>query len=789
MSLLTLFRRRRPVGPPSAPPDLGGRCYPLEAQLVSVAQRAQLQTLLDLYGTIRLEPGGNYVQGGPAQLTVRSGQKVYGLGTVLPPVLIPAGCTQALVSGVITDLRFVQPGAAVRGCLFRRVQYRSIVVDGATVEQCTFQDSYLCRWAIDNRTSGWFRDNRIIRTIYQNTQDAFVWSADAAGRSTGNVILGANHLTPPKGKFRFVGLPALALINYDCESPGSDGSAAVDWSGPGRLAACSTTGTNKLGLGVRLTAGATAWLHGAVLGCQQVGAATINAAGATILVQSMLSTSLAVVAPTAGTDVRGFDEQLSSATVTLDGVANPTSATTTQRAALQAAVAPDLGPAWPAFTHPTPPTIPDSHPTGPYTRAQIQAMLDANGGSVVYLPLGIYWIDQPLRLGPGRALVGAGQGQTFLVATSGSVDLICDVNPASGATAITLCELSLCNGRRGILHTLPVGTQQLRWTNSLVSHVGILDMSEAGWLLTDAFSHDNNHWDRIAFVRCASGFKQLATKSGTEATEPRLNYMDKSVWHRCQWIDCGRALDLTAIRASGGNIWAECRFSGSTVCVARAVNHNPMLFANCDFVNNAGLAGGGAALATNGRLLVIASRWRAGAANPAGLVDSMHITLEGCTFDRAGAASTAINAGQGGSISLANPTNAAQYAHRRLYLFNCQSTDMPVGSPQHILYVNNDWGIGAAESVRWAYRRLGALTVLDPAAPLAGTRLLATTPAAAPPPDPTTPPPDPITPATALPTGSAALVPRSFVTALVAAPSAELYGSGWVADIVPQESA
>jgi hypothetical protein len=76
--------------------------------------------------------------------------------------------------------------------------------------------------------------------------------------------------------------------------------------------------------------------------------------------------------------------------------------------------------------------------------------------------------------------------------------------------------------------------------------------SEAGLCFTDIFGYDNNFFEQVIFYNCKSGLKQLATTGGTEVVAT-INYMDKNVFYQCQWLNCGKALDLTAIRASGGN--------------------------------------------------------------------------------------------------------------------------------------------------------------------------------------------------------------------------------------------
>lgn len=696
------------------------RFYPLTALLVTVAQRAQLQTLLDQHGTIRLVPG-NYAVGGPGALVLSSGQRIHGpgIGCILPPIEVAAGCTGALVSGVTAELRFMQAGASVRGNVFRRVTYGSVRVQGATLEDNLFIDKYLGRWRIDNSASGFMARNRIVRTTCQQPEDAFVWQGDPTGASRGNAVLWANHLTPANAKFVLSDLPDLRILNYDCEAPGSNGSPAIDARSVARLYVFGTTGTSAGGAAVRVASG-DAWVHQSMLYNQDPAGSTLDLAGAGSAIRTLFEATRPAVAPTGGALLSAFPTGSATPTV----ATNPAVLSAAQRAGLtQLAVPPLRG----AYTLPSLRAIPGEAPpnqVSPMGRSHIQALLDSQG--MVVLDPGVYVLDGPLVLGRQRGLIGSGMDQTYLVAANPTIDLIIDANtpPSAGDTSqsqLLLTELTLQGGRRGISHSLrQPAAFKLMFTNSMVSHVCIRDMAEAGWMFEELFGYDNNCFEQVLFVNCPVGFKQLATHTGTEATEPRLAYMDKNVFFRCQWHGCERALELTAIRASGGNMWFECAFVGSKEFVARARNHNNLLFVGCDFDANKG----DPLLAANGHLMVVASRWRAVAdAGPTSFADSMiDVTLEGCDLS-AVLADTPLTNGAGTSFDLRNPDNQTTYANRRFHLFHNRARQVTLGNIPHATLINNDVG-PVPETARWAYRLSGATQVLDATAPTPGSRLM-----------------------------------------------------------------
>ncbi len=708
------------ASPPAADPALDpllDRFYPTGAWLVPVAQRAQLQSLLDQHGTIRLE-AGDYR--GLAALVLSSGQRIHGpgMGCVLPPVEVAAGCTGALLSGVVTELRFRQPGASVHGNVFRRVTYGNVLVDGATLEDNLFLDKYLGRWSIDNSLQGFMARNRIVRTTCQQPEDAFIWKGDPQGASTGNAVLWANHLTPPRAKFVLSDLPDLRILNYDCEAPGSNGSPAIDARSVGRLHVFATTGTNRSGAAVRVASGA-AWLHQSRLYNQDVTGVTLDLAGARAAARTLFEPQRTVVSPNGGVLLSAF----STGSDVPGATTSPADLNVAQRADLTALVAPPLQR---PYVRPALRAVPPAAPSGPVSpmgRSQIQALLDLQG--MVVLDPGVYVLDGPLVMGPRCGLVGSGMDQTYLVAANANIDLIVDAHepPPPGSdtsqSRLLLAELTLQGGRRGIHHSLPPPADfKLLFTNCVVSHVCIRDAAEAGWMFEELFGYDNNCFEQVLFVNCPVGLRQLATHDGTEATQPRLAYMDKNVFFRCQWQGCGRALALTAIRASGGNMWFECGFKGSTEFVARARNHD-LLFVGCDFDANEG----DPLLSTNGHLMVVASRWRAASIRPTSFADSLvDVTLEGCELS-AVVAGTPITNGAGTGFDLANSANRAAYANRRFHLFHNRAEQVSLNGIPHAVLLNNDVG-AVPETARWAYRIAGVTQVLDATPPAPGSRLM-----------------------------------------------------------------
>ena len=691
------------------------RFYPVEATLVPVAEREQLQRRLDAVKTIRLEQGDYRTGSNLHRLTLRSGQRIYGLSTsIIPDVVVEPGCTGALLSGVVAHLRFPPSDLPTRDNVFRRITYGSGVVDGAVLIDNLFLDLAWFDWRIDVGVRGSLRGNRFIRQVYQALGDACTWIGNSRTPTTGNVLLWTNFLTPPKGKFDLRGLGDTTILNYDCEGPGSDGSPAIKATDCDRLVVFSTTGTNRRGPAV--DAGARRlWLHGSLLFNQESGAANVvlrDDVGA--MVQTLFDRRRILERPAGkGTVLRAFQDCPETDSVIDFGDAGlPIALDAAKVAAVLDVIAPNpAAPAWPAPTWAEPPPAKPDLPRRDLGRAGLQALIDRGG--VVVLEPGIYTLDGPLRLGKGRGLVGAGMERTILSAANPTINLIED----DGTGGLFLTDLTLQGGRNGIFHADTVG-KKVQFVNSVLSHVCIRSMSESGFTFTDIFGYDNNCFDHVIFADCPAGFRQIATRRGDES-DPHMCYMDKCLFYRCQWLRCGTALDFTAFRSSGGNCWVECRFIGSTKAVTRAQNHSPMLFANCDLLDNAG----NPMVAANGNVLFTNCRFTAGTVDPVDLVDGISVTLEGCTMVMGGAKRTVLTSGKPAWFDLRHPANAAAYANRRFFIVNSRIEGIPLGPVQQALFVNSR--VAEAErSVRLAYLNQGRLTVLDPGEPTPGTRIL-----------------------------------------------------------------
>ena len=144
------------------------RFYPLDAPLVTLANRAQIQNQLNTQGVIRLE-GKDYRTGNTlTNITVSSNMRIYGLpGTICPPFTIAPGSTGIVISCVTADLVFPPSALITTGNVFRRTTFCSGTITNAAVQGNMFLDQGWFNWNIDTTTQGFVKNNRFVRQVWQ----------------------------------------------------------------------------------------------------------------------------------------------------------------------------------------------------------------------------------------------------------------------------------------------------------------------------------------------------------------------------------------------------------------------------------------------------------------------------------------------------------------------------------------------------------------------------------------------------------------------------------------------
>jgi hypothetical protein len=664
--------------------------YPLP-----VSRKAELQSALDTHDAVVLDPGADYATGGVAELRIRSGHRLFGyLQSRVPRMVVEPGTTDAVVSGVTpvtpavpgdpnphgTTLTFPASDSVTRGnCFMRLGTPLSFILsaNGASLEDNLFLgNTGLIQ--IDNSGGGYARNNRFIRfTSGQSSQPVISVKGDPSRRSTGNVWLWLNLLTPHGDSLYLDNQQEATVVGVDAE-----GWNLFDLS----TKALFTTGPmglfRLLGVvaGDNFPAPRTGVLDTAADEVQVVNVITAENGNPTVTWRSRNSRSGFIAHDTDLTNVT-LDQAtnalrfaafipLAAAEATINGQSVASSSpTSTQQDALRAMF---VNPATTGTPWERPSFGPISDPAGPNwsanrssqpdSRAYIQNLVDTQ--QVARLDPGVYYVSGPIRVGPNRGIVGAGESRTAIIAMNSGVDIIEADGPTSGPAInepVLLADLTLQGGRNGIYHGYDRGSW-IRWNGAYLSHLTLRDMDDSGIFLDRCFGWDNIFVDHLTFANNRTGFKQTAlTVEGRGGC-----YMDKVVFFHVQFVGNGRAVDIHPYRQNTSDAWINALFRDNGTLGEWGASGNTM-FANSDFINN----GGSPLIQTfDWSYYCVSCYFYAGERGQGALLGNAG-TCEGCTFER----------GSSTSATIAPPG-------ARVHLLNSRSVDVPLGRLANGLLVN-----------------------------------------------------------------------------------------------------
>ena len=675
------------------------RFYPQEAFLVSVADRENLQIRLDFHGAIRLEKGDYLTRNSLTSLTVRSGNRIFGLGNDMPTMIVAPGTTGAILSALHGRLFFPASTLVTSQNVFRHITYSSIEVIGATLERNLFLDVSFSRLSVDHSSSGYWSGNRIIRCLNHSSSPMLTLLGRTASRanSHGNVFVWMNSLGATGEIMNIADQRDVNVIYMDFESYYSTGENGLTANRIDDLSIFATSGLLRTGRSIDHAA-TSLWLHGHEMGsivAPTVIQRAVNASS--VITEFNPDMSLSNETNASARRFQLFSTSSTSTTRLLNGVTITPPLGATPAATLMRTISTArTDPAWerPTFT-----AIPD--PAGPAwntdlasktsSRAAIQNEINTKG--IAVLGQGIYYLDGPLTIGPRQGLVGAGMDRTVLIAMNTSIDLVAS-SADSNAVVMLLADLTLQGGRAGIHHT----TSGAQYTGMTLSHVTIRDMADSGIWLENIYAWDNNSIDFLNILNCPSGIKQRAASGTVTDSDPTLTYLDKNVFYQCQFIGCQRALDLRGNRASNGNAWINCLFQNNSVYAASMQSHNSAVFTNCDFKNN----GGHPMVFAQGQLYMVGCTFDDTDSGVTDYIDGISVSLEGCVFSRQGSSTAVITAANPTWIDISNPSNNTSYRNHHSHFFNCLSTNVPINLMFAGLTVNSSFPDRADLSVNAA---------------------------------------------------------------------------------------
>ena len=559
-----------------------------KAYLLPYAQRAQLQTALNTYKSVRLE-AGNYRVGGVASVNLTSNMKLYGHSSYneMPPINITAGSTNVLVNSVKVwyGLNFLS-GAAITNCTVSHVSGGYISATSALIEDCKFIDIIGGKLSINNSSSGYFRNNKFIKHWITSDYPQLSLKGNNATPSSGNTWAWLNLLTAHGDATDISNFGNLNIIGLDAEAWNYNnfgtGKALLYMRNMSDVKLASMAG---LGYATNPTPVFDIQANNLLLLNKEI--STNGGASTTTAKTLTIDSNSSPYSVTGGNyDVRGF---FNNNILSYNGTSQTSLITGTAATEIASSILSTERVKWSKYVFST-----IANPTGlnwstnrvgqSSSRAYIQGLIDTNG--IANLPEGIFYIDAPLLVNKDEGIIGAGTGKTVIVGLTDDFNLI-NVRGA-GIGSFTINYLTLQGGSKG-LHITSDGFDVWFQPNGInVKYVVFRNQATFGIEVAQMYGMDNCMFEQIHFFNIPTAFKQTPDPAFGGFETSHMTYIDKTVFYRCQVINCVIGFSLITRRADNLNAWIDCSFNGNTGTSIIAVNHNAPVIINCDFKNNLG---------------------------------------------------------------------------------------------------------------------------------------------------------------------------------------------------------
>lgn len=550
------------------------------AYLLPIADKANLQTALSTYGSVRLE-AGDY---SGSAITLTSNQKLYGHPSItgVPYITIASGSTNVILEDLTalsnSDLQIsFQPGGIISNCIFKTIKGCRLVANNSMLENNQFIDingtiNFNCS------VSGYFRNNRIIKHQAQSISNMLVMKGNSITPSYGNVNIHSNYLTSNGVTTDISNLQSSTFIGIDCES----------YSGL----------TQELFYAQNIGKMNLSTVQGGMLYNSGLGYYNIDADNLLSIYNAGNSSTASVIAPrtnylntfaylqptrSVGT-VTGFSAY--SDITNRNFIYNEVSQTSAiiDPTALSNFI---LGTQYTPWTRPTWNILPD--PLGstwatdrvgkPDSTSFIQNLINTN--KVAELPAGIFYISSTLNIPMDGTygIVGQGTGKTVICGLTDNFPLI-----TTGSDIFGRCTLANITFQGGSVGLYVTGQSSFMAYQNI--KFVVFRNQTAGIQTHQIFGLDNCFIDNTSFVNCTKGFFQDPLLPYVNGVVEGSSYVDKTLFYKNQFINCGTGLSMQATRGNNMNAWVDCNFNGG----GEAINGggDSTVIANCDFTNYTG---------------------------------------------------------------------------------------------------------------------------------------------------------------------------------------------------------
>ena len=564
---------------------LGGRAHAEDPEpvRVPVERKAELQTLLESHGSLRLDANADY-RGPLGVLTLSSGQRVVGgWNTRVPRLVIPGGASRIFVSGVRSDgwsapdVEFSGGAsnddvAIVGGGGGPGTAIRVRIRDGAHVNRLTLSE--YGGLDVQQGESGYVRDSVFTRLLGYWPGPQIAWQGNGREPSRGNAFFGLASITPDQGSW-WKDAGDLWLVDWNCESwnardRGSSHCFTID--GATRVVSVGLAGGTSypqrdgaLAVLSRVPT-VVSWFQHAKGGSLDGADVWLDQVGTLVAMQNHADSTLRDDSRGAGR-ARLFD---AASPARAPDAAAPAAAAAEQRAVIAAAMRgpPPAASAKPQRRARGAPLGPDwraTLATRPDSSARIQADIDRRG--IATLAAGAYYLDRPLKIGSRdrvEGLLGEGSDRVQLVA-KGDFPIIegrgdfgrvkrrgSDDFPV---LSLVLEGLALYGGRHGVHWSGEAGNlgpgATVAW--SQFRDLTFVGQTAAAVNVAGINGLDSNLWYRVDFFDVPVAFRGDGKGLGAG-----MNYADKQHFLDCQYQNVADAVWYwTADRPSTSEVWKD----------------------------------------------------------------------------------------------------------------------------------------------------------------------------------------------------------------------------------------
>jgi len=554
--------------------------------LLPLSQKANIQTALDTYGSVRLEQG-DY---SGVNIYLASGQKLYGHPTVndLSYVYIDGDVDGAYLENISSGDLIFTAGASLTNSTFKNIYSTTLKIqNGGIVEDCTFINLERCSLLWDFSIAGYYRNNKFIKHWIQGNNPLLTLKGNSITPSYGNVTLWENLLTAPVNGTIIDNLQNITMVGVDSETWNytlGSANGLFYMTNMGNVKLSNLTGGAGTSTPVWDIEADNLLILEDIVGTN--GETNIARANTNVISIKGSGDDYSLEGGSTGFDFKtkhnNSNTYLNDVLVTAE-ITNSTDIAHIKSIIQDTEHTPWTRPNWEAVPNPTGATWSTDRIGQIDSTEFIQNLIDTNG--IAKLDEGIYYISSTLNISFNDGIVGAGTGKTAIVGLTDDFPLV--RFSGNGVSAVyTLAHLTLQGGSIGLLCTAANPNLDFQITGAITKFV-VFRNQNYGFSIRHLYGVDNNFFDNLIFIDCNKGFYQDPERLGVQYEYPTMTYIDKTVFYKNQFINCGIGVEMEAERANNLIAWIDCKFDSNEVA-GYIGGTNGAFYANCDFTNNTG---------------------------------------------------------------------------------------------------------------------------------------------------------------------------------------------------------